>query len=110
MEPPRASGNGVLVNVASMAAYFPVPNVAVYGAAKAFVLSFTEALWHESRSGRRQAPDAAGSRRDGAAGTRPAHPCPERGLRSAQHLSWSWDPAPLSDPRRAAGRRVAGCV
>ncbi|MFE1937433.1 SDR family NAD(P)-dependent oxidoreductase [Streptomyces sp. NPDC059474] len=50
IEPLRASGNGVLVNVASMAAYFPVPNMAVYGAAKAFVLSFTEALWHESRS------------------------------------------------------------
>ncbi|MFI0771503.1 SDR family NAD(P)-dependent oxidoreductase [Streptomyces sp. NPDC021218] len=29
----------MLVNVASMAAYFPVPNMAVYGAAKAFVLS-----------------------------------------------------------------------
>ncbi|MFE7772441.1 SDR family NAD(P)-dependent oxidoreductase [Streptomyces sp. NPDC057445] len=49
IEPLRAAGNGVLINVASMAAYFPVPNMAVYAAAKAFVLSFTEALWHESR-------------------------------------------------------------
>lgn len=45
------SGRGVLVNVASMAAYTPVPRMAVYGAAKAFVLSFTEALWQEHRRG-----------------------------------------------------------
>ena len=44
----RKSGDGVLVNVASMAAYQPIPNMAVYGATKAFVLSFTEALWQES--------------------------------------------------------------
>ena len=44
----RAGGNGVLVNVASMAAYQPIPNMAVYAASKAFVLSFTEALWQES--------------------------------------------------------------
>ncbi|MGW1288718.1 SDR family NAD(P)-dependent oxidoreductase [Streptomyces sp. NPDC001118] len=49
IEPLRTAGTGVLVNVASMAAYFPVPNMAVYAAAKAFVLNFTEALWHESR-------------------------------------------------------------
>ena len=44
----RTSGTGVLVNVASMAAYGPIPNMAVYAATKAFVLSFTEALWQES--------------------------------------------------------------
>jgi short-subunit dehydrogenase len=45
----RADGNGFLVNVASMAAYQPNPTMAVYGATKAFVLNFTEALWVESR-------------------------------------------------------------
>ncbi|MET8978000.1 SDR family oxidoreductase [Streptomyces sp. NPDC004539] len=40
---------GVLVNVASSLGYQPWPNAAVYGATKAFVLSFTEALWEESR-------------------------------------------------------------
>lgn len=40
---------GVLVNVASTLGYQPWPNAAVYGASKAFVLSFTEALWQESR-------------------------------------------------------------
>ena len=44
----RATGTGVLINVASMAAYQPTPTMAVYGATKAFVLSFTEALWQES--------------------------------------------------------------
>jgi uncharacterized protein len=45
----RAAGSGVLVNVASTAAVQPVPYMAVYGATKAFVLSFTSALWFESR-------------------------------------------------------------
>ena len=48
IEPLRTSGTVVLINIASMAAYFPTPNMAVYAAAKAFVLSFTEALWQES--------------------------------------------------------------
>ncbi|GAA3761054.1 hypothetical protein GCM10022225_53310 [Plantactinospora mayteni] len=45
----RQRGNGFLINVASMAAYQASPTMAVYGACKAFVLSFTEALWYESR-------------------------------------------------------------
>lgn len=47
--PLRATGTGVLINVASMAAYNPIPGMAVYAATKAFVLNFTEALWYESR-------------------------------------------------------------
>ncbi|MFD3483266.1 SDR family NAD(P)-dependent oxidoreductase [Streptomyces sp. NPDC058665] len=49
VEPLRAAGTGILVNVASMAAYTPAPGMAVYAASKAFVLNFTEALWFESR-------------------------------------------------------------
>lgn len=44
-----ASGRGILVNVASTAAFQPVPYMAVYGATKAFVLSFTEAVAWETR-------------------------------------------------------------
>ncbi len=44
-----AHGDGALINVASTAAYQPIPSMAVYGATKAFVLNFTEALWHEAR-------------------------------------------------------------
>ncbi|MER6464444.1 SDR family oxidoreductase [Streptomyces sp. NPDC001228] len=44
------SGRGALVNVASTAAYQPTPSMAVYGASKAFVLSFTEALAYETRA------------------------------------------------------------
>lgn len=42
-----AADTGALINVASTAAYQPLPNMAVYGASKAFVLSFTEALAEE---------------------------------------------------------------
>jgi short-subunit dehydrogenase len=49
IEPLRAAGTGILVNVASLAGYLPNPGMAVYAACKAFVLSFTEALWLESR-------------------------------------------------------------
>ncbi|ANF97025.1 SDR family NAD(P)-dependent oxidoreductase [Paenibacillus bovis] len=38
---------GVIVNVASLTAFQPVPYMAVYAATKAYVLSFTEALWAE---------------------------------------------------------------
>jgi uncharacterized protein len=45
-----AAGTGALVNVASTAAFQPLPGMAVYGASKAFVLSFTEAIAFETRS------------------------------------------------------------
>lgn len=51
IEPLRQAGDGVLVNVASLTAYAPFANQAVYAACKAFVLSFTEALWAENRTG-----------------------------------------------------------
>lgn len=38
---------GIIINVASLAAFQPTPYMAVYGATKAFVLSFSEALWGE---------------------------------------------------------------
>jgi len=37
-------GRGAIINVVSMSAFQPVPYLAVYGASKAFMLSFTEAL------------------------------------------------------------------
>ncbi|MFM8441830.1 MAG: SDR family NAD(P)-dependent oxidoreductase, partial [Methylococcus sp.] len=37
-------GRGAIINVASTAAFQPTPYLAVYGATKAFVLSFSEAL------------------------------------------------------------------
>lgn len=40
---------GGVIQVASAAAFQPVPNMAVYAASKAFVLSFSEALWGEYR-------------------------------------------------------------
>lgn len=46
----RARGSGGILNVASTAAFQPGPNMAVYYATKAYVLSLTEAL-HEELKG-----------------------------------------------------------
>ncbi len=40
-------GDGVIINVASVLGYLATPGSAVYGASKAFVLHFSEALWQE---------------------------------------------------------------
>ena len=45
-----ARRSGGILNVASTAAFQPTPYQAVYGASKAFVLSFSGALWAEARA------------------------------------------------------------
>jgi short-subunit dehydrogenase len=44
-----ARRKGGVINVASTAAFVPLPYAAVYSAAKTFVLYFSEALWGETR-------------------------------------------------------------
>jgi len=44
-----ARGEGAIINTASTAGFQPVPYMAVYGASKAFVLSFSQALSEEYR-------------------------------------------------------------
>jgi len=44
-----ARGKGGILNVASTIAFQPAPFQATYGASKAFVLSFSQALWAETR-------------------------------------------------------------
>jgi short-subunit dehydrogenase len=44
-----ARGKGGILNVASTIAFQPAPFQATYGASKAFVLSFSQALWAEAR-------------------------------------------------------------
>ena len=46
-----ARKSGAIVNIASTASYQPVPGMAVYAATKAFVRSFTEAVWGEVPAG-----------------------------------------------------------
>ncbi|ABG51054.1 short-chain dehydrogenase/reductase SDR [Trichodesmium erythraeum IMS101] len=41
--------SGGIINVASIGGFQPLPYMSVYGATKAFVLSFSEALWAENR-------------------------------------------------------------
>lgn len=45
----RERGGGAIINVASTASFQPVPFMATYAATKAFVLSFSMALWEENR-------------------------------------------------------------
>jgi hypothetical protein len=45
----RDRQRGTIINVASTAGFQPVPYMATYAATKAFVLSFSEALWDENR-------------------------------------------------------------
>jgi short-subunit dehydrogenase len=45
----KARGQGAIINIASTASYQPIPNMSVYGATKAYVLNFTEALWGEAQ-------------------------------------------------------------
>ncbi len=47
--PMRARGHGAIINVASVAAFQPVPFMAAYAASKAYVLSLSLALWEENR-------------------------------------------------------------
>lgn len=44
-----ARRHGTVINVASTAAFQPIAHMAVYSASKAFVLTFTEALWGEAK-------------------------------------------------------------
>lgn len=44
-----AAYNGTIVNIASSAAYNPLPGMSVYAASKAFVLQWSSALWYELR-------------------------------------------------------------
>jgi uncharacterized protein len=49
LKPMRERKQGVIINVASTAAFQAVPYMTTYAATKAFVLSFSEALWEENR-------------------------------------------------------------
>ena len=46
----RERHQGTIINISSAAAFQPMPHMAVYGATKSFVLSFTEALWRETKN------------------------------------------------------------
>lgn len=50
LPPMRERKQGAIINVASTAAFQPVPFMQTYAATKAFVLSFSEALWEENRA------------------------------------------------------------
>lgn len=43
----KSSGGGIIINIASTAAFQAVPNLGIYSATKAYVLSFSEAVAYE---------------------------------------------------------------
>ncbi|MDJ0693325.1 SDR family oxidoreductase [Mastigocoleus sp. MO_188.B34] len=45
----RQRRSGSIINISSIAAFMPMPYLSVYAASKAFVRSFSEALWAENR-------------------------------------------------------------
>lgn len=45
----KQRGSGGIINVSSIAAFQPLPYLSIYAATKAFVLSFTEAIWAENK-------------------------------------------------------------
>lgn len=45
----RERQSGSIINVASIAAFQPIPYLSIYAASKAFVLSFSESLWAENK-------------------------------------------------------------
>lgn len=49
LSPMREQGNGGIINISSIAGFQPIPYMSVYGATKAFVLNFSEALWAENQ-------------------------------------------------------------
>ena len=46
----QARKEGTIINLSSIAGFQPVPYMSVYAATKAFVLSFSEALWAENKN------------------------------------------------------------
>ena len=89
------AGTGAVLNVASVAAYQPLPGMAAYAATKAFVHAFSEAL-HEELGGHRRL------RHDALSRARPDRVRRHRRLRSRGRVPGVHD--------RAAGRgRPAGC-
>ena len=50
LTPMRQRRSGTIINVASIAGFLPLPYMSVYAATKAFVLSFSSALWAENRA------------------------------------------------------------
>ncbi|MFF3856553.1 SDR family NAD(P)-dependent oxidoreductase [Micromonospora sp. NPDC002575] len=75
-------GRGAVVNIASTGAYTPAPVLAAYAASKAYVLSFTQALWAETRaSGVRVVAVSPGQTRT------PMNPRPDRGKRQPAQVA-----------------------
>lgn len=50
LQPMRQRRSGSIINLASVAAFQTMPYFSIYSATKAFILSFSEAIWAENQS------------------------------------------------------------
>ena len=98
-------GRGAVLNVASVGAFGPVPGQASYGAAKAFVLSYTQAMREELQRHRRH-----GRRRCARGRCTPASSRPKvfqtKRARSRCRSSCGSTPMPWPRPRSTVWRRA----
>jgi short-subunit dehydrogenase len=103
-----ARGEGAVINIASTAAFQPLPYMAVYGATKAFVLSFTESLYGQYQSdklrflavcpGATETPffDAMGSSEPGVGAKDTPQNCAREGLKALEAGRNYLIPGPIS--------------
>jgi short-subunit dehydrogenase len=100
---------GAVIDVASTAAFQPVPYMAVYGGSEAFVLSFTEALWAETRgTGVRVTAICPGSTETGffdiaRENAQVGRRIPRGALYTPHYAPWTAEPAPRLPDARATG-------
>ena len=101
-------GRGLIVNVASLAAFAPLPGSATYSATKAFLVAFSESLAMELGSSgvRVQALCPGFVRTHFHSGLR----MPERVLRGGFFLRWSTPEAVVRASLRALGGRKVVCI
>ena len=107
-----ANRRGGVLNVASTAAFQPGPLMAIYYASKAFVLSFSEALWEEARgTGVKVSclcPGPTVSKFRERAGTdKRASAAPARRCRRCPSRAWATTPGRPTSASRSPARAIA---
>ncbi len=97
LQPMLERGSGRLLNVASTAAFVPVPQLSVYAAAKAYVLSLTESIAEELRG-------------TGVAATALCPGFTDTGMMRASALAKPIPPAMTMSPQEVADAGCAACI
>ena len=97
LPPMLQRGAGRILNVASIAAFAPVPQLSVYAAAKAYVLSLTELIAEELRG-------------TGVAATALCPGFTDTGMMRGSELARPLPPAMMMSPKKVAEIGCAACI